>query len=150
MPPNRWCSLQKKAELLQRILQHFNDHPELKKNQRYEGLFNLTRSCRRHLENDNGAPEFPQDMIPSNSIHQPSRYSPQPVAHSSMLGMDLSLPPPSHAPPYHPMHHSVPQSPSVLHPHFALVGRPLASTSQDFRVGGGAQMYDIGGSGNAG
>ncbi|KAG1888171.1 hypothetical protein F4604DRAFT_1715869, partial [Suillus subluteus] len=62
-----------------RILQHFNDHPELKKNQRYEGLFNLTRSRRRRLENDNVAPEFPQDIIPPNSIHQPSRYSPQPA-----------------------------------------------------------------------
>ncbi|KAG1887725.1 hypothetical protein F4604DRAFT_1718146, partial [Suillus subluteus] len=66
------CSLQKKAELLQQILQHFNDHPELKKNQCYEGLFNLTRSCGHRLKNDNVAPEFPQDMIPPNSIHQPS------------------------------------------------------------------------------
>ncbi|KAG1846023.1 hypothetical protein F4604DRAFT_1907940 [Suillus subluteus] len=154
---NLRCSLQKKAkeelktELLQRILQHFNDHPELKKNQRYEGLFNLTRSRRRRLENDNVAPEFPQDMIPPNSIHQPSRYPPQPVAHSSMLGMDPSPPPAMHLHTIQcTIEHSVPQSPSVLHPHFAPVGRPLASTSQDFQVGGGAQMYDIGGSGNAG
>ncbi|KAG1867791.1 hypothetical protein DFJ58DRAFT_838028 [Suillus subalutaceus] len=136
-----------KAELLQRILQHFNDHPGLKKNQRYDGLFNPPRSRRRRLENDNSvAPEFPQDMIPANSIQQPSRYQPQlPVTHSSMSAMDL--PPPGYAPPYYSMHHSVPRSPPVLHPPFTPVGS--ASMSQDFRVGG-VQMYDIGGSGDAG
>ncbi|KAG2137600.1 uncharacterized protein EDB93DRAFT_1048132, partial [Suillus bovinus] len=35
-----------KAELLQRIVQFFDGQPELKKNQRYEGLFNPSRSRR--------------------------------------------------------------------------------------------------------
>ncbi|KAG1786142.1 uncharacterized protein HD556DRAFT_1204160, partial [Suillus plorans] len=40
-----------KAELLQRILQHFDDDPDLKKNPRYEGLFNPPHSRRRRLDN---------------------------------------------------------------------------------------------------
>ncbi|KAG2139790.1 uncharacterized protein EDB93DRAFT_1252917 [Suillus bovinus] len=41
-----------KAELLQRIMQFFDGQPELKKNQRYEGLFNPSCSRRRCYDLD--------------------------------------------------------------------------------------------------
>ncbi|KAG1810611.1 uncharacterized protein BJ212DRAFT_1279088, partial [Suillus subaureus] len=126
-----------KAELLQQIVQFFDGQPELKRNQRYKGLFNAPCSRRQHVETGNNTTESVLQDTPShqNSMHAPfGSYQPQPIPQPSMSHMDL--PPPSrYAPPYYPMHHSAP--PPILH--FA----PAAGSRADFQVGAEVQMYDV-------
>ncbi|KAG1806399.1 uncharacterized protein HD556DRAFT_1436365 [Suillus plorans] len=73
-----------KAELLQRIVQFFDGQPELKKNQRYEGLFNHPHSRRWHVETNNNTIEsVPQDTSHQNSIHEPfGGYQPPTLSHA--------------------------------------------------------------------
>ncbi|KAG2743141.1 hypothetical protein P692DRAFT_201809304 [Suillus brevipes Sb2] len=76
-----------KAELLQRIVQFFDDQPELKKNQRYEGLFNPSRSRRRHVEiGNNTTGSVPQNTpIHQHLIHTPfNNYQSQPIPQPSL------------------------------------------------------------------
>lgn len=69
-----------KAELLQRILQHFDDDPDLKKNPRYEGLFNPSHSRRCCLNNNAHTTELVQEdtLPPPNKMHEPFEHQPQP------------------------------------------------------------------------
>ncbi|KAG1870112.1 hypothetical protein DFJ58DRAFT_837505 [Suillus subalutaceus] len=119
-----------KAEVFQRILQHFDGNPDLKKNPRYEGLFNPTRSRRRRLDNGDNTAELPQDAIPpSNPVREPFGYQPQPAPQPSMSRNEF--PPPGYAPLHYPMQHPAPQPQYISHPHFA----PASRSSADFRVG---------------
>jgi hypothetical protein len=69
-----------KAGLLQWILQHFDDNPDLKKNPHYEGFFNPPHSHRCHLDNNAHTTELVQEdtILPPNQMHKPFGHQPQP------------------------------------------------------------------------
>ncbi|KAG1858730.1 hypothetical protein DFJ58DRAFT_840325 [Suillus subalutaceus] len=128
-----------KAEVFQRILQHLDEDPDLKKNPRYEGLFNPTHSHRRRLDDGNNTAELQQDAIPPpNPVHEPFGHQPQPALEPSMSrNRHLEFPLPGCTPPYYPMQHPAPQPHPlhISHPHFT----PASHSNVDFGVGNTAQ-----------
>ncbi|KAG2070352.1 hypothetical protein BDR04DRAFT_1155563 [Suillus decipiens] len=83
-----------KVKVLQQILQHFDDDPDLKKDLWYGGLFIPIRSRRRHLNNSNNTAGLQQDMKPSlNPVHKPfgNQFQPGYARKCSILHLILTL-----------------------------------------------------------
>ncbi|KAG1836585.1 hypothetical protein DFJ58DRAFT_749768 [Suillus subalutaceus] len=117
-----------KAEVFQRILQHFDGNTDLKTIHGMRVYSTLPVLAGGRLDNGDNTAELPQDAIPpSNPVREPFGYQPQPAPQPSMSRNEF--PPPGYAPLHYPMQHPAPQPQHISHPHFA----PASRSSADFR-----------------